>query len=43
MLEEIKKVKSEADITDFDKFIGDEAEKFILLLEKTFNEHHEQK
>ena len=42
--EEIKKVKSETEITDdSDKFIDAEAEKVSLLFEKTFNEHHEQK
>ena len=40
--EEIKKVKSETEITDnSDKFIDAEAEKYVLLFEKTFNEHHE--
>ena len=42
--EEIKKVKSEAEIIDnSDKFIDAEAEKFLLLFEKIFNEHHEKK
>ena len=37
--EEIRKVKSEI-TDDSDKFIDAEAGKFLLLLEKTFNEHH---
>ena len=42
--EEIKKVKSETEIIDnSDKFIDAEAEKYVLLFEKTFNEHHEKK
>ena len=42
--EEIKKVKSEAEIIDnSDKFIDAEAEKFLLLFKKMFNEHHEKK
>ena len=42
--EEIKKVKSETEITDdSDKFIDAEAEKFHLLFKKTFNENHEKK
>ena len=40
--EEIRKVKSEI-TDDSDKFIDAEAGKFLLLLEKTFNEHHEKK
>ena len=42
MSEEIRKVKSEI-TDDSDKFIDAEAEKFLLLLKKTFNEHHEKK
>ena len=42
MSEEIRKVKSEI-TDDSDKFIDAEAGKFLLLLEKTFNEHHEKK
>ena len=42
--EEIKKVKSETEITDdSDKFLDAEAEKFLLLFEKAFNENHEKK
>ena len=42
--EEIKKVKSETEIIDnSDKFIDAQAEKYVLLFEKTFNEHHEKK
>ena len=44
VLEEIKKIKSETEITDnSDKFIDAEAEKFLLLFKKMFNEHHEKK
>ena len=42
--EEIKKAKSETEITgDSNKFMDTDAEKFLLLFEKTFNEHHEKK
>ena len=44
VLEEIKKIKSETEITDnSDKFIDAEAEKFLLFFKKMFNEHHEKK